>query len=444
MAEQNQLTQGRIGPALLRFALPFLLSSFLQALYGAADLFVVGRFADSAAVSAVAIGSQVMHTLTGVLLGISMGGTVLIGRAVGEGNTDKAARAIGTLAVLFGGLALAVTGLMLAATNSIVRLMETPAEAVAGTLAYTLICAAGIPFIAGYNGVSAVFRGLGDSKTPTYFIALACVLNVVADFILVGGFKMGAAGAAIATVLAQGVSFVAALWYLKRRGFGFAFGRRHFRLDAPSVRSILAVGLPLAVQDGLVSGSFLAITAIVNTLGLVASAALGVVEKVIVFAFMPISACASAVAAMAAQNLGAGQPKRARACMWCGVGYSFLFGAAFCLLSQLVPQLLIGLFTKDAPVVLAAAGYLRSYSLDALLVSFIFCINSYFSASGRSTLAFAHSMVATFGVRIPLTWVFSRFATGGSLYVMGLAAPAATAVSLAICLPILIWMKRKE
>ena len=377
MTQEFSLTEGKIGTTLLRFAVPFLLASFLQALYGAADLYVVGRFDTAAGVSAVAIGSQVMQTITGIILGISTGGTVLLGRCIGEGNPRGAAKAVGTIASSFLLLAVILTPLMLFLTESIVTAMETPQEAAEAAKAYIFTCSAGIPFIIGYNAVSGIFRGLGDSKTPVYFILIACIVNIGVDFLLVGGFGMGAEGAAIAT-----------------------------------------------------------------TLGLVPSAAVGVVEKIIIFAMLPPTSFASAVAAMTAQNLGAGKADRARKTLWFGIGYALVFGVLFCIYCQWNPESITGIFSKEAEVVSAAADYLRSYSIDCILVAFIFCMNSYFSGYGKSVIAFAHSMLATFGVRIPATAFLSRYA-GESLYVMGLASPLATFVSLVICLFFLRYLHRK-
>ena len=440
----RSLTEGPVGRVLFRFALPFLLSSFLQALYGAADLFVVGHYADSSAVSAVAIGSQVMQTITGIILGISMGGTVLIGRRIGEKNERGTASAIGTLAILFAILALILTPAMLLLTKEAVLLMQTPAQAVADAQRYIFICSCGIPFIIGYNGVSGIFRGMGDSKTPVYFILLACVINISADFLLTGAFHMGAEGAAIATVAAQGVSFLASLLYMKEKGFSFPFHRADIRLESSSVLQILKVGLPLALQDALVNISFLVITSIINGLGLIASAAVGVVEKIIIFAMLPPSAFSSAVATTVAQNMGAGYPQRARRSLWFGVGFSLVFGVLFCIYSQFLPDSLTSIFSKDPEVISSAGDYLRSYSIDCILVSFVFCMNSFFSGCGKSVVSFCHSMIATFAVRIPTTYFFSRLGAS-SLYPMGFAAPAATLISLAICLLYLRFLfKRTE
>lgn len=328
---QNTLTEGKLAPALLRFAVPFLISNFLQALYGAVDLFVVGQFSTSASVSAVAIGSQVMQTVTWIILGISMGGTVLIGQKIGEKNEEGAAEAVGCVAVLFGLMALVLTPLMLIAVNGAVALMKTPPEAVSAARSYIFICSCGLPFITGYNGVSGIFRGIGDSRTPVIFIGLACIVNVIGDFLFTGWMGMGAAGAAFATVIAQAVSFLAALAYMYKKGFSFPFGRRHLRLRRKPAAAILKVGFPLALQDALVNVSFLIITTIINTMGLTASAAVGVVEKIISFAMLPPSAIASAVTTVTAQNIGAKKPERAKRALWYGIGFSLIFGIAVCI-----------------------------------------------------------------------------------------------------------------
>lgn len=432
MAQRLELMEGRIGSTLLKFAAPFLLSSFLQALYGAVDLLVVGQYTGSAAVSAVSIGSQIMQTVTGIILGISTGGTVLIARRTGEKNPERAASAVGNLAILFVLLACILAPVLLAFNHQVVAVMDTPAEAVAEARQYIFICSCGVPFIVGYNAVSGIFRGIGDSQTPVYFIVIACVVNIIGDFVLVGALKMGAAGAALATILAQMVSFIAFLIYMWKKGLPFAFGRKDIRFRRDDMSAILKVGFPLAMQDALVNVSFLAITAILNGLGLIVSAAVGVAEKIMGFAFLPAGAFASAVAAMSAQNLGAGKPGRARSAYVHGVLYAFVFGCAVCVFAQFFPELLPRLFSKEEAVLTAAGQYMRSYTIDCILVSFVFCTNSYFSAYGKAAISFAHSMIATFCVRIPATYFLSRY-VAGSLYVMGLAAPAASLISVIIC-----------
>lgn len=437
------LTEGRVAPTLVRFALPFMLSSLLQSLYGAADLFVVGQYAGAAAVSGVSIGSQIMSTVTMLILSLSMGGTVLIGNCIGQKNEDGAATAIGTQAVLFGLFALVLTPLMLLGTDAGVALMQTPPEAVKDTRDYVFTCSLGLPFIIGYNALSGIFRGLGDSKTPVYFVALATVINIIADFVLVGWLNMGATGAAIATVTAQGLSFLAALLYLCKTGFSFPFTRRHLRLDGHAAKRILKVGAPLALQSTSVHLSFLIITAIINTMGLIASAAVGVTEKIMAFAFLPPDAFAAAVAAMTAQNIGAGKPQRALQALKWSILFSLAFGLLVCAFANLFPGVLPAIFTTDQAVIRAAGLYMRTYSMDCILVAFVFSFNNYFSGCGNAVISMIHNVIATFAVRIPVTLVMSRMADASLLH-MGLAAPAASLLSILICAGYFLRLQKKN
>ena len=436
----NRLVTGRISTVLVQFALPFLLASFLQSVYGAVDLFVVGRYVDSAAVSAVSIGSQTMVLATAFVQGVSMGGTVRIGFRIGQMDDKGAGRAVGNTALLFTLLALILTPVMLVSCRGLTALMQTPAEAVEDCVTYMTICSAGLPFIIGYNATSGIYRGTGDSRTPVYFIAIACAVNIALDFLLVGFTGLGAAGAAIATVAAQGVSFGCALLHMKRKGLSFPVNRECFRPDQKELAAILKVGLPLALQDVLVHFSFMAITAIINTLGLIASAAVGVAEKLMGFAFLIPSAFSSAVATMVAQNIGAGQKKRASDSLVWGIGYSLVCGVIVCALCWTIPKTLAGIFSRDEAVIAACAQYIGIYSIDCILTAFVFNINAYFNGNGQSVICFAHSMAATFLVRIPLTWLMVRFSSG-TLRPMGIAAPAASLLSIIICL---FWMRRME
>lgn len=439
----SNLTRGKISITLLKFAIPFLFASLLQALYGAVDLFVVGRFTNSATVSAVSIGSQVMQTVTGIILGISMGGTVLIGKRIGEKNDDDAAKAIGSLSILFIIFAIILTPLMLLFTNSAISLMHTPLEAVNYTKQYIIICALGIPFIIGYNSISGIFRGLGDSKTPVYFIAIACVINIIVDFILIGIFNFGAVGAAIATTSSQAISFLIAVIYMIKKGFSFEINKKHFKLDKESVKNILLVGLPLSLQDAFVNISFLIITSVINTIGVIASASVGVVGKIIMFAMLPPISFGSAVSAMTAQNIGAGEHKRARKVLYYGILFSLIFGIFATLYSQFYPETLTSIFSNDIEVINSSNQYLMSFSIDCIMVSFVFCMNGYLSGIGKSIVSLIHSLIATFGVRIPLTYILNKTA-GVTLYELGLAAPISTFVSILICFIYLYWTYRKD
>lgn len=240
MEQQNNLTEGKVIPTLLKFAFPFLLASLLQALYGAADLLVVGQFDTSAQVSSVATGSQIMQTITGVILGLSTGGTILIGHYLGAKKDRDIADSVGTIICIFGIMAVILTVIMVLLTGTITNLMNTPTEAIKYTKQYIFICSCGIPFIIGYNALSGILRGLGNSKAPLFFIAVACVTNIALDLILVGVFHMGAVGAAIATIAAQAISFILGVLYIKKNGFAFEFHRSNIKLKVVKTKKYLS------------------------------------------------------------------------------------------------------------------------------------------------------------------------------------------------------------
>ncbi len=427
-----RLTEGNVWGTILRFSLPFLLANLLQALYGASDLFMVGRFADSAGVSAVSTGGQVMQTITGLSVGLTAGGTVLIGQYYGARRGRDMADAVKTCLLLFGLLSAAMAAAALWFLDPICALMQVPAEALPLTREYLRICACGIPFIVGYNAVSSILRGLGDSRTPLLFITIACVINVSTDLLFVGVLRWGAPGAAVSTVIAQIASLALAGCCLLARGHLAKYRRSRPRFRAVAARGMLSAGLPIALQEGLVNASFLVITAVINHMGLVASASVGVVEKLIVFSMLPTTAFASAIAAVTAQHRGAGLMDRARRCLRVGVLLSLLFGIACFLAAQLAAPGLVGLFTRDPAMVEAGGWYLRSYSLDCVVVCFVFCMNAYFSGGGHPVFPLVHSLVSTCLVRIPLSWYLSHTPRAG-LFHIGFAAPCASLLSLALC-----------
>ena len=308
----NQLTSGSVLQSILRFSLPYLLSYFLQTLYGLADLFIIGQFQGAEGTTAVSIGSQVMHMLTVMIVGLAMGTTVTIGRATGAGDRKEASLAAGNTATLFLGVSVVLTAVLLALARPIVLVMSTPAAAVEGTVHYLTICFAGIPFITAYNILSAIFRGLGDSRSPMVFIALACGVNIGLDVLFMGPMALGPTGAALGTVIAQGVSVVLAFWMLRRKKELISLSRGDLRPRREMMSRLLDIGAPIALQDGLIQVSFILITIIVNRRGLTDAAAVGIVEKIISFIFLVPSSMLSTVSALGAQNLGAGKPRRAR------------------------------------------------------------------------------------------------------------------------------------
>ena len=437
MEQHSNLTEGKVIPTLLKFALPFLLASLLQALYGAADLVVVGQFSNSTQVSAVATGSQIMQTITSLILGLTTGGTILIGHYLGAKKYKDITESIGTIICIFGIMAAILTVIMVLASGTITSLMNTPAQAFESTKQYILICSWGIPFVIGYNALSGILRGLGNSKAPLFFIAMACVINIAVDIILVCFFNMGAPGAAIATVLAQAISFILGIFYMKKKEFDFEFKFSSIRLQAGKAKRITKLGLPISLQDGLINTSFIIITAIINKMGLTASASIGVVEKIIVFTMLPTIAFSSAIASMTAQNIGAKKPERAKQCLYVGIVCSLAIGLTCYGYIQINPTSLAALFSKDTRVITMAALYLKSYSIDCILVCFVFCINSFFSGCGNSLFPMIHSIIATFIIRVPLSFALSKMA-GITLYEIGFASPLSTFVSLLMCM---IYMK---
>lgn len=428
---ERSLIRGDVRVTLLRFALPFLAASLLQLLYGAADLMIVGRFSNAAGIAAVSTGSEVMAALTNLVMGLATGGTVLIGQYIGAGRQEDLRRTIGTMFTLFSLLAVGLAVIFALLTPGIVTLMRVPGEAAAPARSYLFICSCGVVFITGYNMVSAILRGMGDSRRPMYFVAVACLCNIAGDLLLVGGLGMGATGAAVATVAAQGISLLLSIGVLRRRDFPFDFKRSSFVLRRDKTAHILRLGIPVALQNVLVSLSFLIITAIVNGMGLNQAAAVGAVERIIVFCMMAPSAFSAALSALSAQSMGAGLPRRARQGLGYGILFSLLCGGVFFALIELFPDRAVALFTPDGEVIRHGALYLRSYGIDCILVCFIFCLNGFFGGCGRTTFTMANSLAATFLVRVPVVLAVSRI-PGANMFHIGLAAPAASCLQIVI------------
>ena len=443
MQNHNTLLHGKVGPALLRFALPFLAASLLQQLYSTVDMMAVGRLSAHAAISlsAVSTGGQLTYAVTSLLIGLATGSTVLIGQYVGADRREDISRTIGTMFPLFALIALGVSAVMAALTGPLVALLQVPAEAVSEAEQYLFICAVGMIFVTGYNMVSGILRGLGDSKSPMILVAIACVINIIGDILLVGPLQMGAAGAAIATVAAQGLSFLFSLVILRRRkDFPFDFKRSSFRLHRDQSKQLLKLGVPIAFQDFSIGISFLFITAFINRIGLNESACVGVVSRVSCIAMLVSTAFMSAIAAMSAQNIGAGQPKRARAAMLWGMGLSFVFSAVLFVLIQLFPGQILSVFTDEAGVIEKGILCLRSNIIDALLVSFVFCMNGFFSGCGHTTFSMVNNLISTYGVRVLGTLVVSLI-PGTNMFHIGLAAPAVQVVIQLIYLRSGRWRK---
>lgn len=432
MKKQHDFTQGPILPTLLKFALPVLLALLLQAMYGAVDLQVVGRFGTAADISAVSTGSQIMQTITVVITGLAMGVTVLLGQKIGEGKPEEGGRAVGGGICLFSVVTLIVTVTMLLMAPRMSALMQAPADAFADTVVYVRICSAGAVFIVAYNILGSIFRGLGDSQMPLITVSIACVFNIAGDLLMVGGLGMGVAGAAIATVFAQAVSVLLSLLIIRRRQLPFTLTKQDIRFEKSVIRQILKLGIPVAFQDLLVSLSFLAIIAIANAMGTIASAGVGVAEKLCAFVMLVPSAYMQSMSAFVAQNVGAGREDRSQKALLCGIVSSLAAGLVMGWAAFFHGDLLAGLFAEDTAVIGAAWEYLKAYAIDCLLTSFLFCFVGYFNGHGQTVFVMVQGFVGALGVRMPVAFLMSRMSPG-SLFHLGLSTPASTVVQILLC-----------
>lgn len=443
MAQTADFTRGKIAGPLIRFTIPMLLAMLLQSLYGAVDLMIVGQFGSPADVSAVATGTQIMMFVTVVFIGLAAGMTILLGQSIGAGKKEEAGKIVGSGIMLFIVMAAAMTILMMFLTDPFTRVMQAPKEAFFKTTQYVRICSGGIAFIVAYNVLGSIFRGIGDSKTPLLAVALATVFNIAGDLLLVAVFHMAAAGAALATVLAQGISVLLCLLIIRKRGLPFSFHKSDLKLDRFEVGRIFRVGMPIALQDGLVSISFLVIASIVNSLGLIASAGVGVAERLCGFIMLVPSAFSQALSAFVAQNIGAGKEDRAIRSMLVAMAASFVIDALMAYAAFFHGDILSSLFSKDEAVIQASWQYLKAYSIDTLLVTFLFSFIGYFNGCGRTFFCMIQGLIGAFLVRIPVSFLASREAVP-SLFHIGLATPASTAVQIVLCCLFFIVMFYKK
>ena len=439
---ERDLTHGSIGRNILRFSLPYFLSYFLQTLYGMADLFIIGQFDSVSGTTAVSIGSQVMHMITVMIVGIAMGTTVMIGKSVGAKLKKETSKIIGNTITLFLGISIVLTCILLFFVNPIVDIMSTPTQAVAGTRAYLMICFAGIPLITAYNIISSIFRGLGDSKSPMYFIAVACAANIVLDYLFIGACSLGPIGAALGTTLAQTLSVIVSLIAVKVKKTGIHVSANALKPQREVMGEILKVGIPVAIQDGCIQVAFIIITMIANHRGLDTSAAVGIVEKMISAIFIIPSSMLATVSALSAQNIGAGKHDRAALTLKYATFITCTYGIVVAIVMQFIAGGLIGLFTSDSNVVLLGTQYMRSYIIDTMFAGVHFCFSGYFAAYGKSYIGFMHNIISITFVRVPGSYLASKLFPA-TLFPMGLAAPAGSVLSVMICVAAFVYLKRR-
>ena len=439
--DKTDFTQGSILKKLVFFMLPILGALILQAAYGAVDLLVVGRFGSTSGLSAVSTGSQVLNLITFVVTQFAMGITVLIGRYLGEKKPQHIGQLIGGAVLVFSIISAVLFILMLTCAGRLAVLMQAPGEALLLTTDYIRICGCGIFFIVAYNVLSAIFRGLGDSRSPLLFVLVACIVNIAGDLILVAGFRLDAAGAAIATVLAQAVSVVCALVILRKKELPFRIQKSDFRLNT-QCRKFLVIGFPLALQEFLTQMSFLALCAFINRLGLDASSGFGVACKIVNFAMLIPSSLMQSMASFVSQNIGAGNPKRARQSMYTGIGIGMVFGCIVFALVWLSGDVLSAVFTTDSAVIANSYAYLKGFAPETILTAVLFSMAGYFNGNNKTVWVMIQGLVQTLLVRLPFAYLMS-IQPDASLTKIGLAAPASTAVGILLNICFNLYLRHK-
>ncbi len=431
MYEQKNLAKGNVAKQLIIFAIPFIISNIIQTLYSVADMVIVGQFNGTASMSGINIGGQVTMLILNVAIGISTGGTIMIAQSVGAEKTGKLQKIIGTLLTSLMIAAVILTVLMLLLKDPILRVIHTPEESFSEASVYLMITALGTIFIFGYNALSAIMRGMGDSKSPLYFVTVACVANIGLDLLLVGVLRQGAMGAAVATIVSQALSMILCVIYLRRKKFVFDFNFKSFGIDMGQLKSILKLGIPLTIQNLISNLSFLFMTMLVNYMGVTASAAVGAVGKYNGFAILPAIAMNAAISAMVAQNIGAEREDRAIKTMLTGMGLAYMISIPIFILTTVAPQTVLRMFSTDAELIAVGVPYLRAFSIDYLLVPVAFCLIGFFIGTGHTTFSLFSNIMSAIVIRIPMAYLLSNVA-GMGLPGVGLAVPLASATTIVL------------
>lgn len=441
MENSKDFTNGRVLISLIKFAIPVLVALFLQSLYGGVDLLVVGQFAETSDVSGVATGSLLMQTVTMVITGLSMGITIHVGQKIGEKNEEEAGKAIGAGIVLFIMIGIALSLLLVVFTKNLADLLHAPTEAYDQTCEYIMVCGFGTVFIGLYNLLGAIFRGIGDSKTPLFTVLVACVFNILGDLLFVAVFHFGAMGAAMATIMAQAVSVMISTLVIIKRTLPFTFRKEYIRLDKKLILQELRLGTPIALQELLVGISFLVIQTVVNSIDVVASAGVGVAEKVCGFIMLVPSAFSQSISAFVAQNIGAGLKDRAIKALKYGIITSLAVAAVIGSFTYFKGNILANIFAKDTEVILQAHEYLKAYAIDTFLTSILFCYIGYYNGCGNTFFVMLQGIVGAFCVRVPVVILMSSL-PDATLFHIGLATPMSSVFQILLCLVFMIY-KRK-
>jgi len=443
LKKNTDLTEGSIAQKLIRFAVPIFFALFLQSLYGGVDLLIVGRFAETADVSGVSSGSQLMQTITMVITGLAMGITIYVAQCIGRKNRQDAGKAIGFSIYLFTLIGIVMSLVIGIFSSMFTKLINAPAEAVTQTNMYIKICGFGSLFIVAYNILGAIFRGIGDSKTPLLAVGISCLLNIIGDLLFVAVFHMGAAGAALATVLSQGISVFLSIVIILKRELPFDFKKEYIRFSKFLACQVIKLGLPIALQELLVGLSFTVIQVVANGFDVVSSAGVGVGSKLCGFILLIPSAYMQAVATFVDQNLSAGKPDRVKKSMHFAIGSALALGLFIAVFSFFKGDLLTAIFAKDPAVIEASFQYLKGYAIDCIFVSILFCMIGYFNGRGDTFFVMVQGLVGAIVIRVPVALLMSSL-TNTSLFLIGLATPCASLVQILLCFGYLFLSRKKS
>jgi putative MATE family efflux protein len=423
--KENSFTEGPIAGSLIRFAIPVLGALILQAAYGAVDLLVVGRFGDASSIAAVGTGSSFMQMITLIITSIAMGATVIIGQHIGEQKPKSAGDAVGTTIIMFIIIGVVLTVVLELFAGNIMNLLQVPEESFDKAVTYVRICSGGILIIIAYNVISGILRGVGNANLPFYFVSIACVVNIICDFLFIGAFKMDVAGAALATVLAQLVSVIASIFVLRRQKLPISFSKEQCRIYPNELKKILNVGIPIALQETTVQISFLVVTSIINDMGLMQAAGYGIAQKIVSFIMLVPSSAMQSVSAFVAQNIGAGKKDRAMKGVYTAMAVGCSVGVVIFCAGFFGGSVLSSAFTSDLEVIAQSAAYLKGFSVECILTCILFSSIGYFNGCGKSIPVMVQGISSAFCIRIPLSIFISKL-PNTSLTLVGLATPITT------------------
>lgn len=441
--DKNDLTEGSILKTLVSFAVPFLLANVLQSLYGAVDLFVVGKYCGAESVAAVSTGTQVTQIITSLISGLTLGSTIVIGKYTGQKDYKQVTRTIGTTLTVFFFVAVALTAMMLIFEAPLLTLLKTPDESFGLTMEYVATCAWGIVFICGYNAISSILRGYGDSARPMIFVGISCLINVILDFVFVKYFHLNVRGTALATIISQAVSMMIAIVYLKKGQFLFDFKPSSFKITGRLAKELAIVGIPISFQEMMVRISFLYLMAVMNSCGVYAASIVGISSKYDVFAMLSATSMANALAAITAQNMGAGKMERARKSLWYGLAFALSVSLVFWAWAQINPQSMIRVFSTDENVIAAGIPFFKSCSYDYILVAIVFCLNGYLNGRQKTVWTMVSCSAGALLLRIPMVYFFGRnFAD--NLGMLGKIAPIVSGIMACYTLIYVLYEGRNQ